>query len=96
MKRFFRRLFHRDEHLMSCAEVGALVHEYLDGVLDPQRSARLKAHIEDCRRCGLEVETYNRIKRSLASRPHTVEAESLARLRAFGERIASGQEPIEP
>ena len=96
MKGLFSRFVQRDEQPMSCAEVGTLVHEYLDGVLDPKRSARLKAHIEDCRRCGLEVETYERIKQTLATRRGTVEADSLARLKAFGERIASGQEPIEP
>jgi hypothetical protein len=55
----------------------------------------LAAHLEDCRRCGLEADTYERIKHSLADHQPSVPADSLARLREFGSRIARGDEPVE-
>lgn len=80
---------------MQCDEVGKLLQRYLDGYLDERRGAKLAAHLEDCRRCGLEANTYERIKGSLAESRGSVPAESLARLREFGERIARGDEPID-
>ena len=73
---------------MSCEEVGRWLQHYLDGELDDRRSERLAAHLDDCRRCGLEADTYRRIKQSLTEQQSTVPADSLARLREFGERIA--------
>lgn len=95
MKFFLMRFFRfTNRRPMQCDEVGKLLQHYLDGHLDERRGARLAAHLEDCRRCGLEANTYERIKGSLAERRGPVPAESLARLREFGERIARGDEPI--
>ena len=80
---------------MQCDEVGRLLQHYLDGDLDARRASRLAAHLEDCRRCGLEADTYERIKTSLAERRGSVPADSLARLREFGQRIARGEESVE-
>jgi anti-sigma factor RsiW len=79
---------------MTCTEVGKLLQRYLDGHLDPPRGERLSAHLEDCRRCGLEADTYERIKLSLGGDAFPVPADSLARLREFGDRLARGDEPI--
>lgn len=95
MRFFLMRLFgFANRRPMQCDEVGRLLQHYLDGHLDERRAARLAAHLEDCRRCGLEADTYERIKSSLAERRGSVPAESLARLREFGERIARGEEPV--
>jgi len=95
MRFFLTRLFGlANRRPMQCDEVGKLLQHYLDGHLDERRTVRLAAHLEDCRRCGLEANTYERIKSSLAERRGSVPAESLARLREFGERIARGEEPI--
>jgi anti-sigma factor RsiW len=80
---------------MTCAEVGELLQYHLDGELDERRRARLAAHLEDCRRCGLEADAYAQIKRTLADRRAVVPGDSLTRLRAFGERLARGDEPVE-
>ena len=80
---------------MTCGEVGEWLQRYLDGDLDDRRSERLAAHLDDCRRCGLEADTYERIKRSLTDHQLSVPADSLARLREFGARIARGDEPVE-
>ena len=96
MKMSLRNLFRPSgKRPMTCNEVGQWLQHYLDGQLDDRRSQRLSAHLEDCRRCGLEADTYRRIKHSLADHQTVVSADSLARLREFGERIARGDEPIE-
>ena len=96
MRFFFRRLFRfASGKPMQCDEVGRLLQHYLDGRLDERRAIRLAAHLEDCLRCGLEADTYERIKGSLAERRGSVPADSLARLREFGERLARGDEPVD-
>jgi anti-sigma factor RsiW len=80
---------------MGCAEVGRLLQVYLDGELDDEtRARRLRAHLDDCRRCGLEAETYKRLKASLArtNRADAQFTDALNRLREFGERLARGEE----
>lgn len=79
---------------MECREVGQLLQHYLDGYVDDDRSRRIAEHLEECRRCGLEAETYERIKSALARRRADVPAESVERLRQFGERLASGDETL--
>lgn len=81
---------------MDCHQVGELLQQYLDGHIDADRARRIKAHLEECRRCGMEAETYERIKATLAAHRPEVPAESVDRLRAFGERLARGEEPSEP
>ncbi len=76
---------------MDCQEVAALLQHFLDGHLDAQRADRVAAHLEDCRRCGLEAETYERIKVTLAAHRREVPADSIERLREFGERLARGE-----
>lgn len=82
--RLFRR---RAERAMSCAEVGKLLQRYLDDHLDVQRSQLLRAHLEDCRRCGLEAATYERIKASLAHHGAYGEDAALLRLRQFAANL---------
>lgn len=78
---------------MSCHQVGEVLQHYLDGHIDEDRALRIEAHLDECRRCGMEADTYRRIKSTLATRRPEVPAESLDRLREFGERLASGDEP---
>jgi anti-sigma factor RsiW len=91
--KLFRR---RRNRPMTCEEVGKLLQEYLDDQLDEARAGRLAAHLEECRRCGLEADTYRQIKHSLASSQGDLPADSLARLRDFGQRLARGEEPTPP
>ena len=73
---------------MSCAEVGKLLQHYLDDELDAARADKIAGHLEDCRRCGLEAETYERIKLSLATRDPAPEHDPvLHRLRAFADEL---------
>ena len=44
--------------MISCQEALAVVHEYLDGELEPGSHERVRAHFEVCARCypGLQTE----------------------------------------
>jgi hypothetical protein len=75
---------------ISCARVRELVQAYLDGELEegPERD-RLVEHLERCRPCGVEAETYERIKAALTAAPP---AGSLERLTGFAASIAGSVE----
>ncbi len=76
---------------LSCPEVGRLLHRFLDGELaDDVEVDQLSVHLEECRRCGLEADTYRKIKVALADHRTPVPRESVDRLREFGERLAHG------
>lgn len=81
---------------MSCHQVGKVLQQYLDGGIDADQAARIEAHLEECRRCGMEADTYERIKATLAARRSDIPAESVGRLREFGERLARGEGPTLP
>lgn len=90
MKRFGRRM--APAEMMECHKVGELLQSYLDGYIDAERARLIEDHLEVCRMCGLEAETYERIKASLAEHRPDVPADALERLREFGERLARGEE----
>jgi len=79
---------------MSCAEVGAVLQQYLDGEIDETTSPLVEAHLEMCRRCGLEASIYTDVKDALAEKGELPQ-DSVRRLREFGERIARGEIPFE-
>ena len=57
---------------LSCPEVGRLLQRFLDGELTADAEIDMLAeHLDDCKRCGLEADTYRKIKEVLASRRHT-------------------------
>lgn len=89
----FRR---RPDRPMNCMQVGRRLQRYLDGDLDDLTARRIMAHLEDCRRCGMEATTYAEIKASLARRGTDIPDNAVARLRAFGERLVhEGPPPTE-
>ena len=81
---------------IGCHEVGELLQHYLDGHTDVDRSRRIEEHLEECRRCGMEAEAYERVKATLAAHRPEVPTESVERLRAFGERLVRGEESPAP
>ena len=46
----------RNQNQISCNDVRELMFEYLDGELDSRTSAKLTAHLMDCRECQTELE----------------------------------------
>ncbi len=85
MKDWIRR--RRADREATCAEVAAVLQTYLDGGTDDLTARRVRRHLDRCRRCGLEAETYQAIKEALARHDRDIEAETLERLKAFGERL---------
>jgi len=97
MKAWLRMLLHRSPPGgLDCHEVAEVLQRYLDGHIDAERAGRIEAHLEECRRCGMEAETYARIKAALAAHRPDVPAESIARLREFAESLARGDAPSTP
>lgn len=86
MRGWIRR--RRDRGEASCAEVARVLQSYLDGHLDDLSARRVHRHLEHCRRCGLEAETYEAIKEAVARRAARIDPDALQRLRDFGERLA--------
>jgi anti-sigma factor RsiW len=78
---------------LDCRQVGEVLQAYLDGHIDAERAKQIEEHLEACRQCGLEAETYERIKSTLAAQRPEVPADSVERLRAFGERLIRGEDP---
>lgn len=74
-----------------CREAGRLLQCYLDGELDEFTARRVAAHLEDCRRCGLEAATFSAIKDALARRA-AVPPGAAERLRAFSEDLLTAPE----
>jgi anti-sigma factor RsiW len=81
-----------EQRRMNCMQVVRILQAYLDGQVDEVTARRVSAHLEDCRRCGLEAAVYREIKHSL-SRRETPADEAVARLRGFGEALARGESP---
>ena len=81
---------------LTCREVGKLLQRYLDGEADEHATAKVAEHLEDCRRCGLEADIYREIKASLARQADVLPETTLARLRRFGERLATEGHAADP
>lgn len=73
--------------MRECLHVGPRLQSYLDGECDPATVRRVVAHLEYCRKCGLELAAYREIKRALATRGQPAD-DAVARLRDFGRRLA--------
>ncbi|MGK5448618.1 anti-sigma factor family protein [Streptomyces radiopugnans] len=71
---------------MNCLQVARVLQAYLDGETDEITARRVAAHLEDCRRCGLEASVYREIKSALA-RHEQPDAGAVHRLRVFGEAL---------
>jgi anti-sigma factor (TIGR02949 family) len=81
----------RAGEVLSCRQAARVLQSYLDGELDEVTARRVAAHLEDCRHCGLEADTYTEIKKALAQRA-ALPAGAVERLRAFGENLLAAPE----
>lgn len=71
-----------------CMRTMRILQTYLDGSLDEVSGRRVAAHLEECRRCGLEASVYSEIKAALRDKNRLVDPQALDRLRRFGEQLA--------
>ena len=89
---FLSRIFGRG---MTCAQVEAVLQQYLDEELEASQVPRVLKHLEACRDCGLEAEMYVRIKDSLRSHQQAPTDDSMTRIRALAEELATTGIPNE-
>ncbi|MGI9623533.1 MAG: anti-sigma factor family protein [Acidimicrobiales bacterium] len=83
-----RKWWKRPDAPLDCREVGAVLQGYLDGELEDADVPLVAAHLEVCRRCGLESAAYDRIKAALAEpMPEGADPEAIQRLRQFGKNL---------
>ena len=80
---------------MSCQQVEAVMQQYLDNELDPAEVPKVIEHLELCKKCGLEVELYTRIKASLEAHQEAPSADSMDRIRALAHGLALNGPPEE-
>ncbi len=85
-----RRWGRRNKPEVNCREVGRVLQSYLDNDVEPDFAEKIGAHLEACKDCGLEAETYDRIKTTLAARMPEVDPAAVERLRVFGDTLTSG------
>jgi anti-sigma factor RsiW len=83
-----RRLLRRGNAEVHCREVGRALQHYLDGDVESDFAQKIAEHLEKCKDCGLEYETYKQIKDSLAEQDPGVDADAIARLRDFGKNLS--------
>lgn len=86
MRGWIRRRWSEGE--ANCMQVARVLQSYLDGQVDDLTARRVSRHLEHCRRCGLEAETYHAIKDAISRRGRDVDPDALGRLREFGRRLA--------
>lgn len=80
---------------LDCAAVGRRLQEVLDGESPADIADRVAAHLEECRVCGLEADTYLRIKATLADEDG-IDRDAAERLRDFGIALMDGRvDPVE-
>ena len=75
---------------LSCQQVARVLQSFLDQEVDQDTVEQIGEHLEQCRRCGMEVAVYREIKDSLARAAPAIPELTLRRLRHFGEELAAG------
>ena len=79
---------------MSCRRLGKVLQTYLDGELDSETALLVSGHLEECRKCGLEADTYEALLGSLQNGVVDQESrEAIHRLAEFGSQLAGGSLP---
>lgn len=86
------RIFDRTPR--ECARIGKVLQQYLDMELDAATASEVLIHLEDCRHCGLEADTYQAIKDSVG-RQGAPDSDAFERLKAFADELASGEVPVD-
>lgn len=79
-----------------CLRAARELQAHLDGETDPRSTRMVAAHLEECRRCGLEASAYAAIKAAIASHddagpPVGMDPVVLARLQRFAHDLPGTQ-----
>lgn len=78
-----------------CHQAARALQGYLDGELDAAAATEVGAHLDICRRCGLEASAYLAIKTAIASAapvPPDVDPDALDRLVRFARELSAAEE----
>jgi anti-sigma factor RsiW len=81
---------------IECMRVRPLLQSFLDGELDDPQRQRVATHLEACRRCGLAASTYESLKRRLQQFDQPADADAVARLTDFVDRLADDPDTDPP
>jgi len=87
---FLSRIFKRG---MTCEQVADVLQQYLDEELEASEVPKVLQHLEACRDCGLEATMYTRIKESLQNHQDSPSQDSMSRIRALAEELATSGIP---
>ncbi|MBM9506244.1 zf-HC2 domain-containing protein [Streptomyces sp. KK5PA1] len=71
---------------MNCLRVQRVLQSYLDGETDAATVRRVEAHLEDCRRCGLEAAVHREIKAAFTRR-EAPDRDAVERLTEWGRSL---------
>ena len=74
---------------LDCKSAARVLQSYLDGELDGLSTSRVREHLEVCRACGLEADTYSAIKDSIGS-GHSPSDDAVRRLEQFAADLMQG------
>lgn len=86
------RMVKSTDDVASCMEVMRKLDAYLDGQIPDELTARrIAAHLDVCRRCGLEAQTLADLKASLRRLAPRVDPSTLDRLRRFARGLEKKQ-----
>ena len=89
-------ILQRARDRIECMRVGPLLQSFLDGELDDAQRQRVAEHLEACRRCGLAASTYEALKRRLTGFGQPADADTIARLTEFVDRLADEPDDNRP
>jgi anti-sigma factor RsiW len=73
---------------MECMRIRRVLQSFLDGELDGAQREWVAAHLDACRRCGLDAVTYESLRRRLSGFDQSVDPEAIARLERFVDQLA--------
>ena len=85
-----RPWYRRNSSPTNCREVGRVLQHYLDNAMGSEWAARVAEHLEACKDCGMEEETYQEIKLALGRQRPAVHDDAVSRLREFGRSLTDG------
>lgn len=78
-----------------CHQVSEVLQAYVDGELGPQDADAVTAHLEHCRRCGIEIRTVEQVIDTIRRQRPDLDADALRRLAGFVDEL-SGDRPARP
>lgn len=74
---------------VNCMQVARILQRYLDDQLDEGAAIQVADHLDECRRCGLDAESYRQVKVALAGRSRPPTPDQVERLSTFVSELCT-------